>query len=168
MVFKWIHVETMCSTRGLHVLGVRTQAALTLDDKGRLAVPSELRKAFDVARIHSLVFTAYQGSIWGVSHETASAMEQRLAALDPFSQDALDFTHAVLGANEEVTIDNNGRIRIPTELRELVGIGREVRLISVLDRIELWEPERWKRRMREAQERVASMGGMPRAVGEAA
>ena len=75
---------------------------------------------------------------------------------------------AVLGANEEVTIDNNGRIRIPTELRELVGIGREVRLISVLDRIELWEPERWKRRMREAQERVASMGGMPRAVGEAA
>lgn len=140
---------------------------MTLDDKGRLAVPSELRKAFDVNRVHSLVFTAYQGSIWGVTHETFAEIERQLSGLDRFSRDALDFTHAVLGVNEEVSIDANGRLRIPAELRELVDIDREVRLISVLDRIELWEPEKWKRRMREAQERVASMGGMPRASAEA-
>ena len=144
------------------MLEVRIQARQTLDDRNRLAVPSALKKACDVHRVRSLVLTVYGESIWGVAPDTAKALEEKLATLDPFSEEALDFAHAVLGPTEEVEFDGQNRLRIPSELCELVGIQREVHIISLLDRIEIWEPEAWKRRMREAQQRVSARKGMPR------
>jgi MraZ protein len=44
----------------------------------------------------------------------------------------------------EVVPDKQGRIPIPQRLREIVGIGTAVMVVGVLDRIELWDPDRFQ------------------------
>jgi MraZ protein len=85
-----------------------------------------------------------------------------MEGLDPFDSEVVDFVHAVLAVTEEVDVDKAGRIRLPPELRDLAGIGKDVRVFSVLDRIEIWDAARWEERFAQARERSPSLGGLPR------
>lgn len=145
------------------MLKVRCQAKASLDAKGRLSLPAPLRRSLDVHRVHSLVLFCFQGAIWGWTPEDYERrVEERMEGTDPFAPDVVDFVHGVLAMSEEVDVDRSGRIRLPPELREAAGLTKEVRVFSVLDRIEIWDTGRWERRYAEAQERARSMGGMPK------
>lgn len=146
---------------GQAMLKVRCQARATVDDKGRLSLPSAIRRALDEATIPSLVFCAYQGAIWGWTPNDYARIEGRMEGVDPFSVASMDFVHAVLAVAEEVELDKAGRVRLPGELREMAGITRDVQVFSVLDRIEVWDAARWDERFREARERAPLLGGMP-------
>lgn len=144
------------------MLEVRCQARAAVDDRGRVSLPSTLRHRLEGAGVGSLVLACYQDALWGWTPQGyADGVEARLAGLDPFSNPAMDFVHAVLAVAEEVEIDKVGRIRLPAELREMAGIGREVQLFSVVDRLEIWDVERWRARFLQARERAASLGGLP-------
>lgn len=147
------------------MLGVRTQATATLDDKGRLSLPVQLRRKLESDRIGGLVLSCYRGAVWGWTPDGyQEGVEARLEGLDPFDDQVVDFVHGVLALNEEVEIDKAGRIRVPPEIRELAGLTKEVKLFSVMDRIEIWDLDRWKARFQEAQLRAPTFGGIPRRV----
>ncbi len=140
------------------MLKVRCQARATVDAKGRLSLPAPLRRALDVHRVGSLVLCCFRGAVWGWTPEDyEAAVESRMADLDPFEDQVVDFVHAVLAVTEEVTVDRSGRVLIPAEIRELAGITREVRVFSVLDRIEIWDEQRWQERFAEARSRSPSL-----------
>ncbi len=144
------------------MLKVRCQARAMVDDKGRISLPSPLRHALEGASVSSLVLACYQDAIWGwTPADYASGVEARLEGTDPFSSPAMDFVHAVLEVAEEVEVDKAGRIRLPPELRGMAGIGKEIQVFSVLDRIEIWDAARWQRRFTEARERAFAAGGLP-------
>jgi len=144
------------------MLDVRIQAALVLDDKGRLSLPSELRGALEYRKVDRIVLHWFRGSIWGWTPDDYKRhAEGRLEGHDLFAGDTVDFVHAFLALNEEVKVDPAGRIRVPNELRELAGIEREVRLFSAAGRLELWDPGRWKKRLLEVQERPPTLPAAP-------
>jgi MraZ protein len=145
------------------MLKVRCQANATVDVKGRLSLPAQLRRSLEVNRVNSLVLCCYQGAIWGWTPEDYErSVEGRMEGMDPFAPEVVDFVHAVLAVTEEVDVDGAGRIRLPQELRELAGISKEVRVFSVLDRIEVWDAERWEQRFKSARERSPSLTGSSR------
>jgi MraZ protein len=47
-------------------------------------------------------------------------------------------------AGDEVVPDKQGRIGIPAVLREYAGLDREVVVIGVRDRLEIWNPDTWR------------------------
>lgn len=143
------------------MLEVRTQATATLDDKGRLSLPAPLRRALEVHRVHSLVLSCVRGAVWGWAPDVYKAkVEEPMSRLDAFADPVVDFVHGVLALNEEVEVDKTGRIRVPPEIRELAGLDKEIKLFSVLDRIEIWDHGRWRERFAQAQQRSAGAGGM--------
>ena len=75
-----------------------------------------------------------------------------MAGLDPFDDQVVDFVHAYLAVCEEVSIDRSGRVLLPPELRDLAGITKDVRVFSVLDRLEIWDADRWEARFAAARE----------------
>lgn len=156
---KWGGTTTPISRGGM--LKVRTHASGKLDDKGRLSLPSKLRDALGVHRVHSLVLLSVRGAVWGWTPEAFDALEARMHGIDPFTAASQDFAHAVLATAEEVDVDKTGRIRLPAELRAQGGIDREVRVFSVLDRIEIWDERRWQERFEIAQQRAAALDGLP-------
>ena len=114
-----------------------------LDTKGRLAVPSKLRAqvpdggTLTVSAERCVTF--YPAELWRKT-------EQGLNTLDPLNPDARDTKRRLFGSAEEVTFDRQGRIAIPTHLREYAGLAKEVVVLGVGDVIELWDVEEWRMR----------------------
>lgn len=145
------------------MLKVRCQAHATLDDKGRLALPAALRRAFGEANVESLVLTFHKGAIWGwTPAKFEDVVERPMAERDPFADEVMDFAHALLAPAQDVEIKDGRRILIPTPLRDLAGLSKDVVVNSLLDRIEIWDREVWEGRFKQSLDRSMSRSGMPR------
>ena len=48
-------------------------------------------------------------------------------------------------------LDVQGRILLPAALRQAVGLGRDVQVVGVLDRFEVWAPETWANFLRDSE-----------------
>lgn len=145
------------------MLRVRCQANATLDDKGRLALPARLRRALTRHEVETLVLTYHQGALWGWTPETfEERIERPLAQQDPFNPGVLQFSRALLAPAQEVEVDRQGRVRIPTPLRDLAGLDRDIVLNSMVDRIEIWDLSTWNTHFQSCLDAVPSMDGMPR------
>ena len=59
-------------------------------------------------------------------------------------------------------MDKQGRVLVPSVLREIAGLNKEVVLVGVLNRIEIWSKERWQENeyddMDEIAEHMAALG----------
>lgn len=144
------------------MLRVRCQARASVDAKGRLALPAVLRRAVSERKVESLVLTFHKGAIWGWTQDDfEKSVETPLAEADPFDADVMDFVHSILSPAQDVEIDKQGRIRVPPLLRDLAGLGKEVVVSSLLNRIEIWDRETWETRFRQSLDRTAARSGMP-------
>jgi MraZ protein len=123
---------------------------LTLDPKGRLTLPIQLRNALAAEGIGRLVAIANDGDQGGLSLFTMEAyrdsLARRTAEIDPFAPRGIDFLQAVVSTNQTLTIDGNGRVLLPPSLRSLAGIEREVVAFSMAGWFELWDRQRWEDR----------------------
>jgi MraZ protein len=147
------------------MLQVRCQASATVDAKGRLALPSSLRRALAVRDVRSLVLTFHRGAVWGwTPEEFERTVERPLAEADPFNTEVMDFSHALLAPAQDVEVDKQGRVRIPAELRSLADLNREVMVNSLVNRIEIWDRPTWEQRFKQSLERAQSFVGMPRGL----
>lgn len=145
------------------MLRVRCQAAATLDDKGRLALPAVLRRAFGRHDVDSLVLTFHEGAVWAWTPDVFEAtIERPLSEQDPFNPNVLQFTHAILAPAQDVDVDKQGRIRVPALLRELAGLDREVVVNSLGNRLEIWDKAAWQTHFERCLKAVPGLDGMPR------
>jgi len=121
---------------------------LTLDPKGRLTLPIQLRHALAAHGINRLVAVGNDGDRGGLSLFTLekyrNSIEARTADIDPFAPRSADFLRAVVSTNQTLTIDGHGRVLLPTSLRDLAGIERDVVAFSMAGWFELWDRARWE------------------------
>lgn len=112
----------------------------SLDDKGRVVLPSTFRAQLTDARGYLAQLDSCLG-LWTVTgfEEVAELLKAQIregratqAAMRSFSSSA-----------HEVTTDSQGRITIPQRLREFAGLERDAVLIGAMDRIEVWDATRW-------------------------
>ncbi len=142
------------------MLGVRGQFHLTVDGKGRLSLPAKLRDALKAQAETGLILTNYKGGLWGYVEKDWERYERALMDVSPFEQESILFTRAFIAGASECELDRQGRILIPQYLRKYAGIEREVVLISVVDRLEIWSRERWEKAFAEALDRIDQAGGL--------
>ena len=125
---------------------------ISIDAKGRLAVPAKYRKQLCIQNEESIVVTRdpqypalkiYPGSIW----KNISTELQSLQGLDPIVRN-LQWT--ILGNASESSFDPNGRmlLLLPLELREYAEIKKaeKVSLIGMGNKFEVWNENNWEMR----------------------
>ncbi|QQS16884.1 MAG: division/cell wall cluster transcriptional repressor MraZ [Neisseriales bacterium] len=118
---------------------------LNLDNKGRLAIPAKHREVLLTNFSPTLVVTLeaknhlliYPESQWRL-------VEQKLIALPVGNPMLKAYQRLMLGHAETLEMDGFGRILIPTCLRELVFLNKEVGLVGMGNRFELWNAQDWK------------------------
>lgn len=119
----------------------------TLDQKQRLAIPSELREVMD-PKVHGEVFIAAPGSngtLWLWPERTFAQLSQALGGSlvgDPLMQ---DFERSVFSQAARVPLDNAGRVRIPERLLQRFSLGGSIMILGVRDHLELIDPASWQR-----------------------
>ena len=115
-----------------------------LDEKLRFAIPKQLRDVLKQAE--SPVMYLAPGTDGSLALYTQSALNTMAAQLgqgSPTSQGVRTFSRLFYAQSQPVEMDRQGRIRVPTELSELAGLGREIVLLGVCDHLEIWDRQRW-------------------------
>ncbi|HJN77942.1 MAG TPA: hypothetical protein QGF58_28760 [Myxococcota bacterium] len=127
------------------MLGERCQVTTSLDAKGRLGLPAKLRHRLKEEGINALVLTCVDGGIKAFSLAYwREHVEQPMAHHGPFDRGARPYLYSVLADAEDAGVDGQGRVRIPARLRTQAALTRECVVISIMEWIEVWSPERWK------------------------
>lgn len=120
----------------------------TLDDKGRLIVPAKFREGLGercvVTRGLDRCLFVYPLSEWRV-------MEEKLKQLPLTQRDARAFARFFFSGASDLEIDKQGRIMLPASLREYAGFAKDVVVIGVSTRVELWSKEVWEAYMAESE-----------------
>ena len=112
----------------------------SLDAKGRLIMPAKLREAIGDKFV---VTKGLDGCLFAFSIEAWSNFEEKLKSLPLSNRNSREFTRFFLSGATECEIDKQGRFLIPTNLRETASLQKEVVIIGVGTRIEIWDKEKW-------------------------
>jgi len=131
----------------------------TIDRKGRLIIPSRFREVMKEHYIDRFVVTrGLDGCLFLFTEEEWRAQENRFRALSFTKAQARTFNRIYFSGAVELTCDRQGRVLLPEYLRDFAGIKRDVMLVGVSNRIEIWGKEAWQKfygQYRESYEEIA-------------
>lgn len=116
----------------------------TIDDKGRLSIPSRFRQTLQDRGQNVLVLTDFDACITAYPLDVWARLEERLQDQSNFERDIRAFLRLFYSGASESPVDGQGRILIPPQHREKAGLTREVIIVGALNRIEIWDRDRWE------------------------
>lgn len=123
----------------------RGAAKVTIDDKGRVVIPTRYRADLSAPAAGRVFVTAdrdeclliYAAPDW-------EAIEEQLKSAPNVTPAVRRMQRMMISHAEEMTLDSHGRIAITPELREFAGLERAAWLAGVGKHLELWDEARWK------------------------
>lgn len=133
-------------------------AHLSLDSKGRLAVPTRHRDSLQSESQGKLVLTAhphrclllYPAPAW-------EPIRARIMGFSSFDPQASLWKRLLVGFAEDLALDASGRVLVSPELRKHAGIDRDVMLLGQGSHFELWSTERWEAELARMPEHIDTL-----------
>jgi MraZ protein len=117
---------------------------LSLDSKGRLAVPARHREALMTRSGGNLVMTAdFDKCLLIYPLPDWEPIQQKLMSLSSFNPRIRDLQRQFIGYAEDIHLDAAGRLLVPPALREFAGLDKRVVLVGQGNKFELWDSEKW-------------------------
>lgn len=114
----------------------------TLDPKNRVIMPSKFREKLG----DSFVMTkGLDNCLFIYSSNEWSIVEDKLKSLPMTNKDARAFVRFFFAGACECELDKQGRIVMPTNLKDYARIDKELVIIGVSTRIEIWSKEEWNK-----------------------
>ncbi|MCB9224347.1 MAG: division/cell wall cluster transcriptional repressor MraZ [Crocinitomicaceae bacterium] len=111
-----------------------------LDAKGRFLFPAGLRKQLDpAANENFMVNKGFENCLTLYPMNEWEKVTARLSKLNLFKPKNRMFYRLFHQGAKQLTLDNAGRILIPTALMERIGLKKEIMLTAYNDRIEIWD-----------------------------
>mgnify|MGYP001027409207 CR=1 FL=1 len=114
----------------------------TKDNKGRVFVPSNFREELRGGIVLSKGFD--EKCLFLFSREGWQALQGRIMSVPIAKKNLQVFSRWFFSSAREAEVDLQGRIKIPQELSDHAGLDKDIVLIGVSDRIELWAKEKWE------------------------
>ena len=128
----------------------------TIDDKNRIILPAKMRQA--AGGDGELGYYVTRGIDDCIVIQTGARFEQTGAAAadQKIRQTAAGrmLERAIFSKAEFARCDKQGRLLLPARLTESLGIGRNVVIVGVNDRVEVWDAARWEEVVREAERQL--------------
>lgn len=116
-----------------------------LDRKGRLILPAKFREVAKANYIEKFFVTrGLDGCLFMFAEDEWRVQEQKFKSMPFTKSEARRFGRLYFSGACEVACDRQGRILLPRNLKEFAGIAKEVVLVGVSNRIEIWARNRWR------------------------
>jgi MraZ protein len=115
----------------------------TLDAKNRVHIPSKLRQSSDVSLEVSFLTLGLDGCLFLFPRSEWGQILEKFNHYSFAHGEANFFLRTLMSNAGEVNPDGQHRILIPPDLAAKVGITREVRIVGMVKRIEIWSVEKF-------------------------
>ena len=119
---------------------------ISVDNKGRLAVPSRYRERLVCLADGHLILTLnpLDRCLWLYPLSEWETIESKLAQLSDFDRQGRRAKQMMRGYATDCQLDSQGRILIPVELREYANLGKQVVVLGQGNKFEIWDEKAWK------------------------
>ncbi len=113
-----------------------------LDEKGRLSVPKKFRATL---RSGVVLTKGLDNCLFLYTKVEWKKLAEKIASL-PFSQaNSRAFARLMLAGAMDLSLDKQGRITIPDYLRNFANLKKEVVVVGLYNRLELWSKDKWEK-----------------------
>ena len=131
----------------------------SIDRKGRLIIPSKFREVFKENYVERFFVTrGLDTCLFVFTEDEWKKQESRFKSLPFTSTEARKFNRLYFSGACEVACDRQGRIIVPDYLKDFAQIKRDVMIVGVSNRMEIWSKEGWQqyyKGMKDSFEQVA-------------
>jgi len=120
------------------------ETAITVDDKGRLAVPTAYRDlvARDSGNRLVLTYNPFEaGCLWLYAEKEWARVRDDVMAKPNTQRTVRMLQQKLVGSSAVLELDSNGRVSIPASHRNAVGIEKKAVLLGMGDKFELWSEQ---------------------------
>ena len=100
-------------------------------------IPRSLGEEFVISK-------GMDGCLFVYANDDWNAFEQKLTSLPLINKEARQFARFFLAGAATVEVDKQGRILLPAALREFAGLEKDVVLVGVGSRVEIWSKDKWE------------------------
>jgi MraZ protein len=116
----------------------------SIDRKGRIILPAKFR---EVAKAHFIekfyVTRGLDKCLFVFSEEEWRTQENKFKSLSFTKQQARTFNRLYFSGAVEITFDTQGRVLLPQYLKDYAGVKKDVVIVGVSNRIEIWAKDIW-------------------------
>ncbi|NLC69644.1 MAG: division/cell wall cluster transcriptional repressor MraZ [Clostridiaceae bacterium] len=112
----------------------------SIDQKGRIIIPAKFREGLGDKFI---LTKGLEECLFAYSKEEWKNLEAKLKVLPFTDKDVRRFTRFFFSGATECEMDKQGRILVPQNLRAYAGLEKDVYVIGVQSRVEIWDKARW-------------------------
>jgi MraZ protein len=120
-----------------------------IDTKGRLTLPAKFRGELAKGVV---VTRGLDGCLFVHPVDEWQELAKKINSLPLTRKDARTLARLIYSGASDCTPDKQGRILLPSYLREFAGVDGETVIIGLHNRLEIWNPQRWERVRREVEE----------------
>jgi MraZ protein len=112
----------------------------TIDQKGRMAVPAKMRTQLGSGAV---VTRGIDMCLWIFPKKEWQALAEKLASLPLTDANSRAFSRLMLAGAMEVEFDSQGRVLLPSYLRDFAGLDKAAIVAGLYNRLEVWDSARW-------------------------
>ena len=112
---------------------------MTIDAKGRLFFPAKQREKLEGSLLH--VTRGLDDCLFAFTDSQWDSFLEKIGTL-PITK-ARQTERYFVGNSFDAEMDEQGRIKIPPALRALAGLEKEVTIVGLRERLEIWDTARW-------------------------
>jgi MraZ protein len=128
-------------------------AALNMDAKGRIAVPTRHRDPLTRESGGKLVLTAHpDGCLLLYPSDAWEPVRTKVMGFPSFNVQASKWKRLLVGFAEEVELDGSGRVLVSPELRNYAHLDKRVMMVGQGSHFEIWAGEAWEKQLAELTE----------------
>lgn len=135
----------------------------TLDNKGRLTIPSKFREELAGGLVITRGFD--DGSLLVYPRAEWDVLAEKIAGLPATDRAARMLTRFLFAPATDVIPDRQGRVLVPQNLRKLAGIDSDTTVVGVHNRVEIWAPAKWREIDIEIEENYDDFAAQFKALG---
>ncbi len=115
----------------------------SVDNKGRVAFPAKLRKALNPnAQDRFTLLRGLEPCLYLYPSDEWELVEEKLSDINSFTRQGRTVKRNFLRFAEDISLDKQNRIPIPSHLKEYAGIDGTAIFLGSGERIEVWSPEK--------------------------
>lgn len=117
----------------------------TIDAKGRIVIPTRFRDVIKASGAESIMITRMDNCLFAYTTGQWEELERKILHLPEKSEAMRRFQRVFIGGAQDCRCDTQGRVLIPPFLKQYSKLEKEIVLVGVLDRFEIWSRENWDR-----------------------